>query len=595
MLTRASLLSLPSALAVLFVASIAFLSVPGTGLGQIFIQDTPGTRAPCVVYDARSFRGRALPLRANQSVGNLGRAWDDRLASVAIAPGCRLVTYEDPEFNGDRRTFSQDAPFMEGYWERRVSSLQCLCGAAGGTFDAGQPPAGTIAGGDGQGLPPSAGPSPDVCAVYRDPGLRGPWVEIGRDREAARLAPEVNGLVSSLSVPDGCELTVFDQEGGLGQSIGFSQGSYSQLGRTWDNVIRSAACACDGGRGSGSAEVEDREVDDPDGAEAGATPQAPPTVDASVMRCILYTEAGMRGRGVGLRDGTRGRLAGSAVDGSLSSVRVTRGCSLTLEDGDGAVRVFERSDDGVTGRWQRDARFAACACSQAAEEADGSQPQASAGGGGDGGQAAPEPMCVIYENKAFVGRRLQVPAGGGFSSLGQLDDRVSSVTVTEGCQLDAYEHADFNMATRGFKASFRRDAVRLDSSFDDRFSSVVCRCDAPAEPAASESSESGANRAGSQNAGGTPGAGVTSPDMMCALYEDRGRGGRSLEMAGNTGFRKLKSWAGLVSSVAVAEGCRLLLYGDEEYSGAGAPVDPGEFDLPPELDGAVRSAKCSCR
>ena len=88
----------------------------------------PGTAlAKCVIYDKRDFFGEFREITPNQSVLDLGIAWNDRTASVRVDERCQLITYEDDNFEGDRRTFRRDSAWVENYWTGRISSARCLC------------------------------------------------------------------------------------------------------------------------------------------------------------------------------------------------------------------------------------------------------------------------------------------------------------------------------------------------------------------------------------------------------------------------------------------------------------------------------------
>jgi len=86
-----------------------------------------------------------------------------------------------------------------------------------------------------------------------------------------------------------------------------------------------------------------------------------------------------------------------------------------------------------------------------------------------------EPACVMFEHVNFRGRSIEMAPDDSVSFRGGQfwNDRVSSVLVSRGCTLIAYE--DTRMGGRSIE--IRRRARDLGGYWNDRISSAECVCD----------------------------------------------------------------------------------------------------------------------
>jgi Peptidase inhibitor family I36 len=82
----------------------------------------------CVAFEHADFGGAQLPIRANSSIGYLSRFWNDRISSLACAPGCEITTFEHANFGGRRQTWAGNVPFVGRGWNDRISSMVVECG-----------------------------------------------------------------------------------------------------------------------------------------------------------------------------------------------------------------------------------------------------------------------------------------------------------------------------------------------------------------------------------------------------------------------------------------------------------------------------------
>jgi len=85
------------------------------------------------VYDRPNYQGRSQCWSAGEQLNDLGRTgnWSDRISSIRVFGGTRVMAYRDIGFNGASMTIDRDIPDlaqMSGYgarnWDRQISSLR---------------------------------------------------------------------------------------------------------------------------------------------------------------------------------------------------------------------------------------------------------------------------------------------------------------------------------------------------------------------------------------------------------------------------------------------------------------------------------------
>jgi Peptidase inhibitor family I36 len=82
----------------------------------------------CIVFEHANFGGAQLPVQANSSIGYFSGFWNDRISSLACAPGCVITTFEHANFGGRRQTWAGSVPFVGRGWNDRISSMAVECG-----------------------------------------------------------------------------------------------------------------------------------------------------------------------------------------------------------------------------------------------------------------------------------------------------------------------------------------------------------------------------------------------------------------------------------------------------------------------------------
>lgn len=95
---------------------------PGEGL-------VPANIAPrtCAAFEDENYNGRRLDAPDGAALEYVGRGWNDRISSVACAPGCRLIAYQTIVFGGARANFTGSRPSLGPVWNDRISALRVVC------------------------------------------------------------------------------------------------------------------------------------------------------------------------------------------------------------------------------------------------------------------------------------------------------------------------------------------------------------------------------------------------------------------------------------------------------------------------------------
>ena len=95
---------------------------PGEGAGPAGIPP----RA-CLAFDEAAYNGRRLEVHSGVAFEYVGAGWNDRISSIACAPGCRLIAYQTIVFGGARASFTGARPRLGPGWDDRISALRVAC------------------------------------------------------------------------------------------------------------------------------------------------------------------------------------------------------------------------------------------------------------------------------------------------------------------------------------------------------------------------------------------------------------------------------------------------------------------------------------
>lgn len=85
----------------------------------------------CVAFENDNYGGRRLEAHDGAAYEYVGRPWNDRISSLACAPGCRLIAYQTIVFGGARANFTGARPALGPIWNDRISALRVSCGENG--------------------------------------------------------------------------------------------------------------------------------------------------------------------------------------------------------------------------------------------------------------------------------------------------------------------------------------------------------------------------------------------------------------------------------------------------------------------------------
>ncbi|MEM8627843.1 MAG: hypothetical protein AAGF32_07885, partial [Pseudomonadota bacterium] len=410
---------LPFRTSLLTRACLSFLAlaVPSTAMAE------------CVIYSQADYAGQFRVLNPNENVPVMGRTWNNRTSAVELSRQCRLVAYEDDNFEGDRLTFRQSTARVDGPLAGRISSAQCQCreNSSDGRVDARLDDAPVrrsverdrpqldrrqierperdrpMRDEDTQRAPETAASRlrlpaigerrepVNTCMLYTGRNLQGAAVPVGRDRQRSTIPQPLTNDISSLSVPSGCVMRVFDDSRLEGRTTDFATGIYNSLGVTLDNKIGSAQCLCSPeAQRAAAATVQDRapapapaleplEQDRPlmprrerlddlaDRGERAPRRNAEPV--AQTAACSIYTAPRQAGDVLELNDGDERDLRGPGVSrrvtalvSRMRSIGVRDGCTVSILDRQGDEFLVRSDRDRISPRLARSAVKASCAC-----------------------------------------------------------------------------------------------------------------------------------------------------------------------------------------------------------------------------------------
>lgn len=84
----------------------------------------------CAWFEHADFGGRRGEAPGGARLNWVGRAWNDRISSIACHEGCRLIGSEDINHTGAQRTFRGNVAALGAQWNDRISALRVVCSGA---------------------------------------------------------------------------------------------------------------------------------------------------------------------------------------------------------------------------------------------------------------------------------------------------------------------------------------------------------------------------------------------------------------------------------------------------------------------------------
>lgn len=173
--------------------------------------------AGCTMYEHINYGGNTFYIAEQQSYTYLGNAWNDRVSSVQVSDRCQLITYQHINYGGDRRTYDSSVSFVGNLWNDQISSAQCMC---------------------------SRRTEDRQCVLYQHRDFSGQPYGVAANTQTEYVGDRFNDQASSVSVPFGCELHVYQHRDFGGDSRTFRSGNNEYFGDLWNDRVSSARCVC---------------------------------------------------------------------------------------------------------------------------------------------------------------------------------------------------------------------------------------------------------------------------------------------------------------------------------------------------------------
>jgi hypothetical protein len=452
-------------------ADAARLGRQGNGGAISLLVTDRQARQPVVAYVEANHVGPAVRLDVGAYDVDRLPTGNDRIRSLKIADGHRVVGFEHKSFGGRSVAFTGDVPIL-GTMEAAISSLRVEKVAAptdrvtffGGNDFQGERlelregnyqryvhidllplsvrvPGGMMArvefangvvwtlGSDARALPYTGGlfgvhftvsvvdtRASSQVVVYTETDYQGPAARLGAGAFNVDQLPFGDDRIQSMKVVAGCRVVVFEDPNFRGRSATFT-GSASNLGSV-------------GGKIS-SVRVEAIHV------------------PAEVPRVTVYEDPDYGGASRALPVG-RHDLAGLGVrNDAISSIRVPDGLvALLFEHAGFAGKSAELTADSPHLGGFNDRTSSVIVAPRSAQAG---------------------PCVTVYESRDYLGKSHRLPPGGyDLAKIGLANDTLSSVRVPRGLRVVLYEHAGFG----GAKIAYESDTSNV-GSFDDKTSSIV--------------------------------------------------------------------------------------------------------------------------
>ena len=86
-------------------------------------------RRQCVVFRDPNFQGRKLKISKNQEQSYVGDKMNNKISSVRVPDGCKLITFNKPNFYGNKHVYKRDRKYIGDRYDNKISSLICRCNA----------------------------------------------------------------------------------------------------------------------------------------------------------------------------------------------------------------------------------------------------------------------------------------------------------------------------------------------------------------------------------------------------------------------------------------------------------------------------------
>ncbi len=172
------------------------------------------------VYEECNYRGPSANLEVGRfDVGQFGIR-NDVLTSLRVPRGYRVVLFENRGFSGPSIEFRDDKSCITGYWARKTSSI-----IVERTYD-----------NNNNG---NSGINTNSVIMYADSWYRGDKQSFSEGEFPSFNGASLNSNVSSINIPNGFVVTVYDMPKFRGSSYTFSTSILNLSSYKWNDRIQS--------------------------------------------------------------------------------------------------------------------------------------------------------------------------------------------------------------------------------------------------------------------------------------------------------------------------------------------------------------------
>jgi hypothetical protein len=183
------------------------------------------------IYDQCNYGGQSVPLNPGRYNYNAMGLQNDRISSIRIPSGYRVIAYSSKDFQGPTARFSRDVSCLNGEWNDQISSI-IVEGPGGSSYNDNN------YNNNNYNNNYSGNSSYNGVTVYAASWFKGEHAVYGEGRFDLRNS-SLKSNISSLSIQPGYRVTVFEDFGFKGRSMTFSSSTANLAGLGWNDNIRS--------------------------------------------------------------------------------------------------------------------------------------------------------------------------------------------------------------------------------------------------------------------------------------------------------------------------------------------------------------------
>ncbi len=330
------------------------------GVALFFLASTQLTIASsCKLYEDSNYRGTRIKIHKDESLDYVGRQMNNRISSVKVPSGCKLVTFEDANFEGYKQVFRSDSSYVGNQANNSISSAKCKCNHSNNNNSSNNNNNSSNHNNNSSNHNNNSsnhnngssnhnnGSSnyTNQCILYDELNYLGRNILIDKNEERSYVGDNINNKISSVKVPSNCKLIVYEGVNFRGKRTEFKN-AFSSIGQRWDNRISSAECRCHRSNNNNSSNHNN--------SSSNYTNQ-----------CILYTELNYLGRNILINKNQETSYVGDNINNKISSVKVPSSCKLIVYDNAnfrGYKTEFKRGFSSIGQQWDNRISSAECRC-----------------------------------------------------------------------------------------------------------------------------------------------------------------------------------------------------------------------------------------